>query len=325
MRRPVDRFALFVAAAALAIRIDRPGARRNARLPSCSPLSVRHSPRRQCSWSPGSRATRRRRRRAASRVALDWLHLAGGSLWIGGLRRPARPLALASPAASRVAGPRRRRAALLEHRARLGARPDRLRHRCSGHPPADPRRRSGRRRTAQAILWKIGLLAAALALGGSQPAADEEPAPRRPEDGERAAVVLLRSLVGGEGVLVVAAVFAAAVLSSLPPPSKALAAVGGASAHVGPGRVTPDGDEGRLHVRIPASRRTRRRCRTRSPSTITRGGKPVRGAEVVVDVCDAGHGDGKAGVQADRDGAGHLRARGAGARHGRALGARRST
>ena len=39
-------------------------------------------------------------------------------------------------------------------------------------------------------------------------------------------------------LLVAAAVAVAAVLSSLPPPPKALAAIGGASAHTGPGPVT---------------------------------------------------------------------------------------
>ena len=58
----------------------------------------------------------------------------------------------------------------------------------------------------------------------------------RPELGPGAAL-LLRRLVSGEVLLVAGAIFAAALLSSLPPPAKALATLGKASAHVGPGKV----------------------------------------------------------------------------------------
>jgi hypothetical protein len=51
----------------------------------------------------------------------------------------------------------------------------------------------------------------------------------------------LRRLIAGETLLVAGAVLGAAVLSSLPPPSKALASVGGAKAHVGPGPVNETG------------------------------------------------------------------------------------
>src|SRR5205807_7566472 len=90
---------------------------------------------------------------------------------------------------------------------------------------------------------------------------------------------LLRRTVSGEVALIAGALFAAAILSSLPPPPKALASLGHASAHVGPGsfsqmvkqggyelqfRVTPN------KVAVPNSFSVR----------ITRGGKPVRGADV---------------------------------------------
>ncbi len=97
----------------------------------------------------------------------------------------------------------------------------------------------------------------------------------------RAAQTAPRGLVGGELVLVVAAILAAAVLSSLPPPSKALAFVGNASAHVGPGAFTSivkkAGYELRFRVTpnraaIPNSFEVR----------ITRVGSPVRNADVIL-------------------------------------------
>jgi copper transport protein len=87
--------------------------------------------------------------------------------------------------------------------------------------------------------------------------------------------------VTGEVLLVVSAVVAAAVLSSLAPPAKALAKVGGASAHVGPGPVaavvTKNGYRVELHV-TP----NRAAADNTFSLRITRGGKPVTGAEVVI-------------------------------------------
>src|SRR5207248_1966395 len=91
----------------------------------------------------------------------------------------------------------------------------------------------------QALIVKICLLAAAMLLAAvnllrTKPRLAAYP--DRPELGPGAAT-LLRRLVAGEVLLVAGAVGAAAVLSSLPPPAKALASIGHASAHVGPGRV----------------------------------------------------------------------------------------
>jgi copper transport protein len=91
---------------------------------------------------------------------------------------------------------------------------------------------------------------------------------------------MLRGLVGGEAILVAAAIFAAAVLSSLPPPSSALARIGKASAHTGPGPVSSvvvaNGYRVALHV-LPN--------KAAVPNVfsvgITRGGKPVRDADVI--------------------------------------------
>jgi len=77
-----------------------------------------------------------------------------------------------------------------------------------------------------AILVKVGLLMAAMALGAVNLRRTKPrlvAARERSELGE-AAARLLRRTVSGETVLLVAAVFAAATLSSFPPPAAALAA-----------------------------------------------------------------------------------------------------
>ena len=134
----------------------------------------------------------------------------------------------------------------------------------------------------QALLVKIGLLGAALLLAAVNLLRTR---PRllayrdRPELGPGAAL-LLRRLVSGEVLLVVTAVTAAAVLSSLPPPAKGLAKEGGASAHVGPGRVAEIVNKNgyRVEIRVAPNRAA-------VPNMffvrITRRGVPVRGAEVV--------------------------------------------
>jgi len=134
----------------------------------------------------------------------------------------------------------------------------------------------------QALLVKIGLLAAALLLGAVNLVRTRPRllAHRERPDLAPGAAALLRRLVAGEVLLVVSAVTAAAVLASLPPPARALAKVGGASAHVGPGRVVAVVNKNgyRLELGVAPNRAA-------APNTfslrISRDGKPVRGAEVV--------------------------------------------
>ena len=112
----------------------------------------------------------------------------------------------------------------------------------------------------QAILVKVALLACALVAGGINYA---RTAPRLAVARERndrglgdSGARLLRHTVRAEVVLVAATVFAAMVLSSLPPPAKALAEVGQASAHVGPGSVDRVIHHGpyTLHVHVDPNR-----------------------------------------------------------------------
>jgi copper transport protein len=100
----------------------------------------------------------------------------------------------------------------------------------------------------------------------------------RPELGTSASI-LLRRLVAGETLLVAGAILAAAVLSSLAPPSKALASVGTASAHVGPGAVARIVQKNgyRLAFRFSPNRAA---VPNSFQVQIDRGGRPVRNADV---------------------------------------------
>jgi copper transport protein len=213
-------------------------------------------------------------------VALDWLHLAAGSVWIGGLVGLL-VLWRGLPAARRVPGlavcvPRFSNTAFVSVLALIG----------SGvgasiiHLPT----LSSLWQTSygQALLVKIGLLSAALMLASVNLLRTK---PRLASYGQRpdlgpGAAVLLRRLVSGETLLVAAAVVAAAVLSSLPPPAKALAAASNAIARVGPGPVTEAVNENgyRLEVRVAPNRAA-------APNTfsirITKDGLPVRHATVI--------------------------------------------
>jgi copper transport protein len=272
-------FGLFVLAAALALWVDRPerpqrsiaellagagalfGASATLLVPGLSGHAAQSSPR-------------------GLTIALDWLHLVAGSVWIGGLIGLL-VLWWSLPAARRVAGlvvcvPRFSNTAFVSVLALIG----------SGigasliHLPTF----SSLWQTSygKTLLVKIGLLVGALLIAQvnllrTRPrlAASRD----RPELGTGAAS-LLRTLVSGEIVLVAAAVVAAAVLSSLPPPAKALAAVGGATARVGPGPVQEvlNRNGYRVELRVAPNRAA-------APNAfsvrITKDGKPVRGAGVI--------------------------------------------
>jgi len=208
-------------------------------------------------------------------LLLDWLHLASGSLWIGGLIGLL-VLWRSLPVARRLAGlaicvPRFSTVALGSVIALVG----------SGvgasvlHLPTLAS--LWQTSYGQAIVVKASLLLGAIAVASlnllrTTPALrGDEPPP--------AAAILLRRLVTGEVLLVVAAVATAAVLSSLPPPPKALAAIGNASAHTGPGPVSRVVQEAgfRLELRVTPNRAA---VPNDVSVTITRGGTPVRGAEV---------------------------------------------
>jgi copper transport protein len=128
----------------------------------------------------------------------------------------------------------------------------------------------------QALLWKIGLLSAALLLAAVNLARTKP----RLQARDASAPLLLRRLVQGEILVVAAALFAAGVLASLAPPSSALARVQDISARVGPGPVSETVAKGpyRVHVRVTPNRAA---VNNAFELALTRNGRPVRGAEVV--------------------------------------------
>jgi copper transport protein len=128
----------------------------------------------------------------------------------------------------------------------------------------------------QALLWKIGLLSAALLLASVNLARTKP----RLQGGDASAPLLLRRLVSGEILFVVAALFAAAVLSSLPPPSSALAKVQDIAARVGPGPVTTVVAKAPYKVRVLVTP-NRAAVQNTFKLELTKNGKPVQGAQVI--------------------------------------------
>jgi copper transport protein len=269
-------FALFVAAAAVAFWVERPeGPRRSiaellslggALLAAGAVLVVPSAAGHAAQTSPRGLA-----------ILLDALHLASGSLWVGGLIGLL-VLWRSLPTARRLAGlaicvPRFSNVALASVIVLVG----------SGvgasilHLPTLSSLWSTS--YGQAIIVKSGLLLGAIALASGN-LLKTSPALRSP-DPPLSAAVLLRRLVAGETLLVTAAVVAAAVLSSLPPPPKALGAIGSANAHAGPGAVSRVVEENgyRLELAVIPNRAA-------VPNDIsvrlTRAGAPVGGADVTV-------------------------------------------
>ena len=274
-------FALFAAAAAVAIWLDRPE-RRERSIAAVLALAGAFGAAAASLLVPGTVGHAGQTPPRGLSLAFDWFHLVGGSVWVGGLIGLV-VLAASLPAARRVAGlvvcvPRFSNVAFVSVLVLIGA--------GIGSSVQQMPTLASLWQTSygKALLVKIALLGAALLLASVNLLRNVprfKAAGRRPEVGAPAAS-LLRRLIGGESVLVAGAVLAAAVLSSLPPPSKALASVGGARAHVGPGPVNQVVSQNgyRLALRVSPNRAA-------VPNSfqvgITRGGQPVRKADVTVD------------------------------------------
>ena len=274
-------FALFAAAAAVAIWLDRPE-RGQRSIAAVLALAGALGAAAACLLVPGTVGHAGQTSPRGLSLAFDWFHLVGGSVWVGGLIGLV-VLAASLPAARRVAGlvvcvPRFSNVAFVSVLVLIGA--------GIGSSVQQMPTLASLWQTSygKALLVKIAILGAALLLASVNLLRNVprfKAAGRRPEVGAPAAS-LLRRLIGGESVLVAGAVLAAAVLSSLPPPSKALASVGGAKAHVGPGLVNEVVSQNgyRLVLRVSPNRAA-------VPNSfqvgITRGGQPVRKADVTVD------------------------------------------
>jgi copper transport protein len=208
-------------------------------------------------------------------LLLDWAHLSAAALWIGGLVGLL-VLWRSLPALRRLAGlatcvPRFSNVALGSVIALVG----------SGvaasvlHLPTLAS--LWETSYGQAIIVKASLLLGAIALASIN-LLRTTPALRSP-DPPASAATLLRRLVAGETLLVAAAVAAAAVLTSLPPPPKALASIGTANTHAGPGPVSRVVEENgyRLELGVNPNRAA---VPNDVSVRVTRDGAPVRGAEV---------------------------------------------
>lgn len=213
-------------------------------------------------------------------LPLDWLHLAAGSVWLGGLIGLV-VFWLAVGAARRVAAlalvvPRFSAVAFVSVLGLIG----------SGTGAAlleVPTFASlwqtsyGKTLSVKVFLLFAAMLLAAVNLARTKPrlqAADTHPSLGL------GAAVLLRRLVSGEIALVVAALFAAVVLTSLPPPSSALARVQDVAARVGPGPVSKVVTKGPYRVRVQVSP-NRAALQNSFSLAITLNGRPVRGAQVI--------------------------------------------
>lgn len=271
-------FALFAAAAAVAIWLDRPE-RPQRSIAALLALAGALAAAAATLAVPGVAGHAGETAPRGLSIGFDWFHLVAGSVWVGGLIGLL-VLAASLPAARRVAGlvvciPRFSNTALASVLVLIG----------SGigsalqHIPTFAS--LWQTSYGKALLVKIALLAAALLLASVnllRTTPRFKGSVRRPELGPPAAG-LLRRLVGGEVVLVSAAVLGAAVLSSLAPPSKALASVGHATGHVGPGRVEEVVNKNGYHLvfRVTPNRAA---VPNSFELELTKNGKPVRRADV---------------------------------------------
>jgi copper transport protein len=215
-------------------------------------------------------------------LSLDWLHLTAGSIWIGGLigllvlwwrvgrERRVAALGRVVPRFSRVAF------GSVMLLLASGTVVSILRLPTLGS--------LWETTYGIAILVKVGLLAAAMALAGVNLARTRPrlvaAAARKDEALGAGAARLLRRLVTGEVAIVVGIILAASVLSSVPPPAKALADVGAVSANVGPGAVSRVVTSGPYRITLGIAP-NRVALANDFRLAITRDGRPVTGASVV--------------------------------------------
>jgi copper transport protein len=274
-------FALFSGAAAIAIWLDRPE-RPQRSIAAILALTGAVGAAAAALLVPGTVGHAGQNSPRGLSLAFDWLHLVAGSVWVGGLIGLV-VLAASLPAARRVAAlvvcvPRFSTTALVSVLVLIGA--------GIGSAVEEMPTLASFWQTSygKALLVKIALLGVALLLASVnllRTTPRFKASSRRPELGAPTAT-LLRRLVTGESLLVAGAILGAALLSSLPPPSKALASVGGARAHVGPGPVNEVVDQNGYRLALHVSPN-----RAAVPNSfqvgITRGGKPVKNADVTVD------------------------------------------
>jgi copper transport protein len=206
---------------------------------------------------------------------LDWSHLLSGSVWIGGLVGLI-VLAAALPSGSRVRGlaaivPRFSNVALASVVVLLASGTVATIVRM---PTLDAMWKTG---FGVAILVKVGILLVAVAFASGNLLRSKP----RLAAGDPGGASLLRRFIGIEAFLVAGAIFTAAVLSSLAPPPPAFAKQDQALAAVGPGRVVKSLTVNGYLLQVLVSPN-----KAAAPDSfalrITKGGKPVTGADVTL-------------------------------------------
>ena len=273
-------FALFCIAAGVAMWLDRPDrARRSVAelIASCGALLAAAA----VLIVPGAAGHAAQTSPRGLTLVFDWLHLASGSVWLGGLIGL---LVLWSSVSSRlrvpalsVTVPRFSNVALVSV---LVLAATGIGEAIEHMPAVNALWETG---YGEAILVKAGLLGGAMLIASGNLLRSRPrliAAQRRPELGEPAAR-LLRGLITGEVVVVIGIVFAAAVLSSLAPPPPAFALENSALAKVGPGRVVQTINHAGYTLQVLVSPN-----KAAAPDSfalrITKGGQPVRGANVTL-------------------------------------------
>ena len=210
-------------------------------------------------------------------LALDWTHLASGSIWIGGLvglLMLSWKLGAQRVQALAVAVPRFSRTALVSVLTLVGTG---IGSALTHFPTLASLWDTS---YGKSLVLKLGFLAGTIAIAAAN---FSWTTPRfvraRESAGSDGPTSVLGILVSGEVLLVAGAFFGAALLTSLPPPPKALANLGTASAHVGPGPadtvVTKDGYK--LRFRFTPNKAA---VPNSFSVAVTKNGKPVRGADV---------------------------------------------
>jgi copper transport protein len=274
-------FALFAAAASVAIWLDRPE-RRERSIAAMLALAGALVAAAACLLVPATIGHAGQTAPRGLSIAFDWFHLAAGSIWVGGLIGLV-VLAAGLPAARRVAAlvvcvPRFSNTAVVSVLVLIGGGIG------SSFQHLPTLASLWQTSYGKTLLVKIGLLGAALLFATVnllRTVPRFKACARRPELGVPT-TRLLRRLVAGESLIVSGAVLAAAVLSSLPPPSKALSSVGGAKAHVGPGPVSEVVNQNGYRLAITVSP-NKAAVPNSFQVAVSRGGKPVRNADVTVD------------------------------------------
>ncbi len=273
-------FALFTAAAWIAVWVDRPEREHRSIAELLATIGVVGAAA-AVLVVPGASGHAAQTSPRGLAVALDWLHVGSGSIWLGGLVGLL-VLWAATPAATRipvltVVVPRFSNVALVSVALLLG----------SGIWAAILKlpvlsalwtTSYGQVILVKAAILALAMLVASVNLLRTKPrlaaaGASPEAAP--------SAARLLRLAVSTEAVLVIGAVLAAALLSSLAPPSKYLGEEGSALAKVGPGPVAATVQQGPYTLKVLVKPN-----KAAAPNDfalqITKDGQPVTGADVTI-------------------------------------------